>query len=249
LATHDPFTLLASWAVRYRGVIGWVATLAFVAFVFFPDTRWTAVVTLWAILGAGLLVSLILTEHAEPIQRRAWLGRNVTMVESVADTLIQLCWVILALGVGLPNDVSLALRTTTTIPERRTATRRAREVTDAYIGDPKPASEMGRLDFDSWMEVVIGTRKTILELVADYPSVMTRCVQLQTAVNSLAFTTDLSGSDSDTPPSEEYVRVVEPIARGQIALRALEVCERCIDVLEEAGAFNPRTKKGPTHIE
>jgi hypothetical protein len=82
---HDPIAWTTTLAVRHRSTLSWFVLAGLLALVWFEPTRWGAVVTLWGILGAGLVVSLILEERSEGVEHRAWLRRNRDQIKPFLD--------------------------------------------------------------------------------------------------------------------------------------------------------------------
>jgi hypothetical protein len=234
---RDPFSVTARWGVRHRQVAAWIAAVAFVALVVYPPTRWGVVVTLWAILGVGLLVALILEEHAEPIQRRVWLRRNVRTVEPVVGQLVRNVGLVLASTVGLPIDISDPLRVGKTFRERRQAAELAREMISGFIRGNPPAHELIFVEYSVWLSFTKSLQGLVDASVSANQPLMDRIVEVHTAANELHMFSTMAAATYPPGVAQSEIETFQRMIRGQFAEWCLAMCEHCNAVLNEAGVI------------
>jgi len=99
--------------------------LTFVVMLFLPDARWNAITTVWGALFLGLLISLVLEQRGEGIQRRVWLSQNTERARTTVDELLAVA-ASAAFAVDLPSEILQALMSGATRSARRQAAGRAR---------------------------------------------------------------------------------------------------------------------------
>src|SRR5207245_7135878 len=90
----------------HRVLVGWATVALFVLMLFIEATRANAVATLWGVAGAGLLVSVVLAEHGEHIQRRVWVRDNAGLVKDFVAIAIDCVGEAGLVGAGLDADLS-----------------------------------------------------------------------------------------------------------------------------------------------
>jgi hypothetical protein len=234
---RDPFSVTARWGVRHRQVAAWIAAVAFIALVLYPSTRWGVLVTLWGILGAGLLVALILEEHAEPIQRRAWLRRNAHIVRPVVSQLIIHVGTVLTFAVGLSNEVSTAARFGKTLRERRQAVQRTRDLIGSYMSGGVPGNQQAHSDYPHWLRLLQNVQGFVNADVSANPPLMDRIPEVHAGINQLNMMGFLATSTHAPGTPQSDIEAFRRMQRGQVALICLDICDCCSQVLNEAGVL------------
>ena len=120
---------LIDWTLGHLRLMWAFVGLTFLVMLLIPDARWNAITTAWGALFVGLLISLVLEQRGEGIQRRVWLARNTDRARTAVDELLAVAAHSAAFAVDLPKEIMQALVSGATRSARREAAERAR----AYI--------------------------------------------------------------------------------------------------------------------
>ena len=117
---------MIDWTLAHLRLMWAFVGLTFVAMLFIPDARWNAITTVWGALFLGLLISLVLDQRGEGIQRRVWLAQNTGRARAAVDEILAVATQSAAFTVDLPNEIMQALMSGATRSARREAAERAR---------------------------------------------------------------------------------------------------------------------------
>src|SRR5215472_8206220 len=117
---------MIDWTLAHLRLMWAFVGLTFVAMLFIPDARWNAITTVWGALFLGLLISLVLEQRGEGIQRRAWLRQNANRARVAVDELLAVAANAAESAVDLPSEVMQALISGATRSARHEAADRAR---------------------------------------------------------------------------------------------------------------------------
>jgi hypothetical protein len=227
--------------------LGWIAVVAFIALLWL-DAR-TTLITLWGIIGAGLVVSMILTEHGETIQRSAWLRRNAGIVDEFVVSIIASTGFAQLLAVGVSPETANQLRFGETHAARSAAAVRSREVIRRF-------RESAPLPIHEVVATATGLSRShqmVSRLVAANSSLMDRMTELHGALQQwetmiimtagtlpdrdAANTEVLLGIRGIRDQDDEAARTQRRALFSNLAAATVDVCERCSDLQEEAGTI------------
>ena len=229
---------LIDWTLAHLWLMWAFVGLTFLVMLFIPDARWNAITTAWGALLLGLLISLVLEQRGEGIQRRVWLTepRNADRARRAVDELLPVAAHSAAFAVDLPSDIMQALMSGATHSARREAAERARahmyawtQVAQVSQGtDPTPADELVRY------------AQQAREVRQRHGVVLSRVSQLDTALDrfldALRWYEEAVAKDS---PGAEYVRAAPRYYLLPIGEAAVRLCEGCADLLFEARLLPP----------
>src|SRR5215831_4520533 len=99
---------LIDWTLAHLSLMWAFVGVTFVVMLFIPDARWNAITTVWGALFLGLLISLVLEQRGEGIQRRIWLVRNADRAKTTSDEVLDVAADSAAFAVDLPSGILLA---------------------------------------------------------------------------------------------------------------------------------------------
>jgi hypothetical protein len=227
--------------------LGWIAVVAFIALLWL-DAR-TTLITLWGIIGAGLVVSMILTEHGETIQTSAWLRRNAGIVDEFVVSIIASTGFAQLLAVGVSPETANQLRFGETRAARSAAAVQSREVIRRF-------RESAPLPIHEVVATATGLSRShqmVSRLVAANSSLMDRMTELHGALQQwetmmimtagtlpdrdAANTEVLLGIRGIRDQDDEAARTQRRALFSNLAGATVDVCERCSDLQEEAGTI------------
>ncbi|MDQ6877698.1 MAG: hypothetical protein M3082_08360 [Candidatus Dormibacteraeota bacterium] len=225
LASNDPFSLMAAWLIPHRALLGWASLVAFAGLLAYEPLRWNAIATLWGIVGAGLLVSVILQERGEPIQRRAWLRRNSDTVRFFLGEIRRASGHVVDTALGLEQRLKQPLLYGATMTE----TQMAIDETRALIAADSDGSHLRPLptDFEAWAMYMEDVHDRIMAAVARNSGLIDRMTELQGAITRF----NIAFSFLDFGVGLQ----MEGTTRVQLAGGALDICEQCCKLLYEGG--------------
>jgi hypothetical protein len=237
IGSGDPLTVVAHVLISYRRLLGWVVVITLVAMLSSNDWRVAAIVTLWGVLGAGLVVSLVLEQHGEVRQRRIWLRRNASHVAPVLGNIVSFAGMVAATAVGLPNDTANAMRLGKTARERASAAKAARFAIQEYgNGRPVPGSN-GRSDYGQWGRSVAEITGRIDGWMNELVAVRGRFVELDASVNRWKMVSQLSNVGFQPGTSVEEMNSSRERYRTVVANEAMDLMELVNRLLEDAGVL------------
>jgi len=227
---HDPIPAAIRWLIGHRRTLGLVAIASFVTMLIFDQTRWNAIATLWGVIGAGLVVSLILEEQGEVIQRRTWLKREANQVAPFLQAIFQRARLVGA-SCGLPVEVinrifDLDFRV------RTLSFARAREIA---------RSDLTGVDRERLLSLVAKPENAnhlqfrleeIDRLALDNVPILSRLTSLHAKIRRFEEAGRLLLSNLRSPNMPDEVRL---ILLASTATASIDVCEECSRTLEEAG--------------
>ncbi len=235
IKSDDPFSTIADSLIPHRALLGWLAVLTFATMLFFDVTRVAVLVTLWGVLGAGLLVSLILEQHGEVRQRTNWLQRNAEHVRPLLEQILMSAGLVVSFAVGLPNDISTQLRFGKTMEERRSASSRARAAIQAFGEGELTLNPRAFADHAQFSTTVQQSRRWIGEFVGQYSSLLSRLTELQGTLNQFSMATMIVGVAHQPGAAREEIEAFERTQRTVASNAALDLCELCSTLQHEAG--------------
>jgi hypothetical protein len=223
---------LIDWTLAHLRLMWAFVGLTFVVMLFIPDARWNAITTVWGALFLGLLISLVLEQRGEGIQRRAWLRQHAERVRTVVEEVLTLATSSLE-SVRLPSEIMEALTSGATRIARREAAERARGhiVAARYLledDDQMPADEL------------LAYARQAREVRERHGVVLSRVTQLDAALDQ--FLDALRWYDEAVAKSKARAEDVRAVTRSfvlPIGEAAVKLCEACADVLFEARRLPP----------
>ncbi len=233
---RDPISRAASVAICHRTVLSWFVLVGLVALVAFNRTRWEALVTVWGILGVGLVVSLVLEERSESVDHRAWLGRNRYQIKPFLDSIHSRAALLAAASVGIPTPTLRALTGTASLSIRQEAIASAAHVVDSFAIGASPAPLQRPFAAGAkWARHLSSWSKSVDLELQHNQAILPRLVEVSSALSRMRFAVAVgSAIASGSVPSIDHARF-ESASRVQVARGALEVCEACTDLLYQAG--------------
>jgi hypothetical protein len=98
---------LIDWTLAHLRLMWRFVGLTLVVMLFIPDARWNAITTVWGALFLGLLISLVLQQRGEGIQRGAWLSepQNAERARTTVDELLPVAAHLAGFAVDLPTEI------------------------------------------------------------------------------------------------------------------------------------------------
>gem|GEM_PF-6646922 len=210
--------------------MGLVAIASFVTMLVFDQTRWNVIATLWGVIGAGLVVSLILEEQGEEIQRRSWLKREANQVAPFLQAIFQRARLVGA-SCGLPLDVingifDLDFRV------RNLSFARAREIARSDLAGVDRERLLSLATKPENANHLLFRLEEIDRLALDNVPILSRLTSLHAAIRRFEEAGRLLLSNLLSPNMPNEVRL---ILLASTAAASIDVCEECSRILEEAG--------------
>lgn len=234
---------MIDWTLAHLRLMWAFVGLTFVVMLFIPDARWNAITTVWGALFLGLLISLVLEQRGEGIQRRLWLAQNTGRARTTVDELLAVAAQSAAFSVVMPEEIIQALVSGATRSVRREAAERAR----AHMWNRirlTPVSEDDEyrpaVDPLEYAQQVREVRERFTDLRRRHRLVLSRVSQLETALDR--FLAALRWYEEEVVAKENpWARdvrntrfLLQPIGEAAVVL-----CEVCADVLLEARLLQP----------
>lgn len=224
-------TSLVDWTLAHLRLMWAFVGLTFVGMLFVPDARWNAITTVWGALFLGLLISLVLEQRGEGIQRRAWLRQNAERARKTVDELLAVAVgaYSAAFAVDLPAETMQALIAGPTREARRAAAAQARAhiVTQVaqiqYALSPADANTIPAED-------LLAYAPRAREVRERNGVVLSRATQLDRALERLL---DALRWYQESHAERTYMFLL-PIGEAAVGL-----CEACADLLVEARMLPP----------
>ena len=99
---------MIDWTLAHVKLMWAFVGLTFVVMLLIPDARWNAITTVWGALFLGLLISLVLEQRGEGLQRRAWLAQNTGRAKTTVDEVLAIAARSPEVAVDLPNEIQNA---------------------------------------------------------------------------------------------------------------------------------------------
>src|SRR5262245_43254685 len=96
---------MIGWTLAHLRLMWAFVGLTFAVMLFIPDARWNAITTVWGALFLGLLISLVLEQRGEGIQRRLWLAQNTGRARTTVDELLAVAAQSAAFSVVMPEEI------------------------------------------------------------------------------------------------------------------------------------------------
>lgn len=233
---RDPISRTASVAIRHRTVLSWFVAVGLVALVAFNRTRWEAVVTVWGILGVGLVVSLVLEERSESVEHTAWLRRNRYQIKPFLDSIHSRSALLAAASVGIPTETLQALTGGASLGIRQEAIASAAHMVDSFAIGASPAPpERPFAAGAKWASHLNSWSSSVDSQLQHNQAILPRLVEVSSALSSMRFAVGLGAAiASGSVPFIEPARF-ESATRVQVARGALQVCAACTVLLHHAG--------------
>jgi hypothetical protein len=185
LSAHDPFSITAAWLIPHRAILGWVSLAWLLVMLPFAVLRWNALATLWGVIGAGLLVSVILQEQGEAIQRRVWLRRNRASVDRWVGLVNGSAGLAVTAALGLGDAIDVPLRMGPTVVYRRRAIEQAREVARSFSTKPEIQDARRYVDFPTWVLSLSTTQAQLRMAISNNGPLFDRLTELHGAIREL----------------------------------------------------------------
>lgn len=117
---------MIDWTLAHLRLMWALVGLTFLVMLFIPDARWNAITTVWGALFLGLLISLVVEQRGEGIQRRLWLAQNTGRTRTTVDELVAVAARSAAFAVDMPTAIMHALMSGATRSARQDAAELAR---------------------------------------------------------------------------------------------------------------------------
>ena len=249
LATHDPVSIVTRRLIPHRGLLGW-ATLLLLPLLLYIDWR-TTLITLWAVIGAGLLVSVVLTEHGEGIQRRVWVRDNAELINGYVAFVIACVGEVGLVGAGVDADVRQRLLHGETRARRHQGALSALQAINHFASAQPPPLAQLSLRYEPLHEQVT----MLMHFMDDRLRTLNRLTELFGALyqwrgEALTLLSSLPTAQwGGQAPGDLFLRtsgtqrtaddaVTRERRRDNIADLAdatVDVCARCADILLDAG--------------
>jgi hypothetical protein len=232
---------LIDWTLAHLLLMWAFVGLTFVVMLFIPDARWNAITTVWGALFLGLLISLVLEQRGEGIQRRAWLRQNADRARAAIDELLAVAAPAAASAVDLPQEVTQALMSGTTRAARHEAADRARTLMWEWTQPPPGTEDNPPLPADELLESALQAT----QVRQRHNQVLSRTTQVDTALDRFlealhwyeaADVTQYASSAEDTRTATAWMSRWK---RQRIGEAAIRLCEACADLLFEARLLPP----------
>jgi hypothetical protein len=234
---------MIDWTLAHLRLMWAFVGVTFVAMLFIPDARWNAITTVWGALFLGLLISLVLDQRGEGIQRRLWLAQNTGRARTTVDEVLAVAAQTAVFTVDLPNEIIQTLMSGAT----RSARREAAESARAHMWSQMKVSPVGEDndhmpadDLVKYERQVREVRQRLADLRHRHRLVLSRVTQLDTALDRFV--------DALRWYEEAVVARNNPWARDArnaryflqpIGEAAVGVCEACADLLSESRLLPP----------
>jgi hypothetical protein len=225
------------WLIGHRPILWLISLVWFIMMLPFVATRWNAIATLWGVLGVGLLVSLILEEQGEDIQRRVWLRKNAVHVRSFLEQVLNSAGLVATFAVGLPNDISTPLRFADKIAKRREVAKQARALAKAYGEGKAPVHALTLPNYDNWSVTVADSRKWIGAYVSSNLPLLSRMTEVLGLINRFDLVTAFVSTTFATGTPPEEIESFQRSTRLMVTNAAIDLCEQCSELLFEAGVI------------
>ena len=237
---HDPIAWTTTLAVRHRSMLSWFVLAGLLALVGFEPTRWGAVVTLWGILGAGLVVSLILEERSEGVEHRAWLRRNRDQIKPFLDSIHSRSALLAAASVGVPQAQLQALTSAASLAAHKDAIVAASLAVESFGRGESPnppqatfaAGKAWDAHLNSW-SIQVDSQ------LQQNQAILPRLIEVSRALNDMRYVVKLGQAIASGSLTLASFTRFEPDSRVQVARGALQVCSACAGLLHQAGALGP----------
>ncbi len=263
--SHDPISIVAVALIPHRALVGWATLISFLVFVVLEQTRANVVTTLWGVIGAGLVVSVILAEQGERIQRRVWLRENAVTVGDFLNRATATVGIVGLLGVGVPEPIRQRVMFGKDRADRTLASAEARTIIQRFSEAPPVALanlpyEYGLLsDQLGGLTHLMDGHDSILSRMTPVLGSLQRWKSIALMVLGVLPNQDLQVADMFFGGNPARRRDDNPVAREMrrgvfttLAEATLDACERCSDLLEEGGLLpsgasvrNAERKKAP----
>ena len=229
LSEIDPHRVAARWLIRHRAWLAIVAIVWFVAMLPFAEIRWSAVATLWGVLGAGLIVALVLQEQGESIQVNAWLRTEAAHVLPFITQVFQRAR-LLTIGYGVPVDVVNGMLSESG-DARNAVYERGRAAIANMSGRSDGASlVIGALKPESIQHLEFRLQELDALAQANEP-LLARLTQLHAMMRRLIEAGSLLAGMLRSPGMSAEAQL---IVLGSVARCALDLCECCQQIEDRA---------------
>jgi hypothetical protein len=224
------------WARQHRRLVIAATAIWFLAMLGFEQTRWNAIATLWGVLGVGLVLSFILEEQVEGIQRRVWLRMNASIVRPFLESLLFDASHIASVSGSLPGAVVTSLQAGATRNARRAAAATARDIANEFWQGNLTRTGNQNLSITQLRDIVAQRQTAIDNQLAQNGPLMGRLTELHGAVRGLDTLCDFlrHATPLEEPLDPDRQRFRRYIL-SMVARYGIDVCERCSDLLNEAG--------------
>ena len=229
---------LIDWTLAHLWLMWAFVGLTFLVMLFIPDARWNAITTVWGALFLGLLISLVVAQRGEGIQRRVWLTepQNADRARTTVDELLAVAAPSAASAVDLPTEIVQALMSGATRSARREAAERARAHMYAWTQLTPVSADNNHTPADDLLKYTRQAR----EVRQRHGVVLSRVTQLDTALerflDALRWYEEAVARDN---PGAEDVRAATRFYLLPIGEAAVRLCEGCADLLFEARLLPP----------
>jgi len=143
LSTNDPISVVTRLLIPHRIPVGWATVVLFVVMLLFEATRANVIATLWGVVGAGLLVSVVLAEHGEHIQRRVWVQDNAGLINDFLAVTIDIVGEVGLAGVGIGQELRNRLFYANFRSQRHQAAEAVRQAIEQFAQtQPQPLAQL-----------------------------------------------------------------------------------------------------------
>jgi hypothetical protein len=250
LATNDPISLLTRLLIPHRVLVGWATVGLFVVMLFVEATRANVIATLWGVAGAGLLVSVVLAEHGEHIQRRVWVRDNTRLVNDFLAIVIDCVGEVGLVGAGVGEDLKQRLFYGNTRTQRHQAAEAAGQTIEHFAdAQPVPLAQLA-VHYEELNEKTqrlmhfMDARLPMLSRLTEVFGALYEWRGMALALLSSLPTNQWGGqAPGDILRSSGAQRTADdPLTRerrrydiADLADATVDVCERCADILLDAG--------------
>jgi hypothetical protein len=234
---------MIDWTLAHLRLMWAFVGLTFVVMLFIPDARWNAITTVWGALFLGLLISLVLEQRGEGIQRRLWLAQNTGRARTAVDETLAVAAQSAAFAVDLPKDIMQALMSGAT----RSARREAAEGARAHMWSQMQVSPVGQdndhmpaEDLLEYARQIREVRERLPDLRHRHRLVLSRVTQLDAALDRFLdalrwYEEAVVGKDNPWARDVRNIKFfLQPIGEAAVGL-----CEACADLLLEARLLSP----------
>ncbi|MBV8715247.1 MAG: hypothetical protein JO318_03910 [Chloroflexi bacterium] len=234
---------LIDWTLAHLRLMWAFVGVTFVIMLFIPDARWNAITTVWGALFLGLLISLVLEQRGEGIQRRVWLSQNSGRTRTAVDELLAVVEDSAALAVDMPAETLRALTSGATRAARREAAEHARADVWNRAQDTATGQDTNRTPADDllgYAQQAIAARERLLALRQRHRVVLSHVAQLDLALDRFLdalrwYEGAAVAEDNPWPRDARAARYfLQPIGESAVGL-----CEACADLLFEARLLPP----------
>jgi hypothetical protein len=234
---------MIDWTLAHLRLMWAFVGLTFVVMLFIPDARWNAITTVWGALFLGLLISLVLEQRGEGIQRRVWLAQNTGRARTTVDEVLAVAARSAAFAVDLPEEISQKLMSGATRSARREAAESARAHMWSRMKATLATEDNDHMPADDLLQYarqVRDVRERLRDLRHRHRLVLSRVTQLDTALDRFLDTLRwyeeaVVAEDNTWARDAHNIRYfLQPIGEAAVGL-----CEACADLLVEARLLPP----------